>query len=126
MDILVLPGLWLPLQKVEHVHVAHTVGNQHHGAPILLVHLLDHLPEGQEVGPIFICRSEPGEGQGGRVLGPELLTISQARSKTRGVGRVLKPKWEWSGFPSVSMKVGNKGALFPLLSLVISPQGSGP
>lgn len=90
-DILVLPGLRPLLQKVEHVHVAHTVGDQHHRAPIQLVHLLDHRLEGQEVGPVFICGPEPGGGQAGKVLGPKLLTASQARPRTKWVGRVLNP-----------------------------------
>lgn len=37
---------------------------------------------------------------------------------------MLKSKWEWSGFPSGFMKVGNKGAPFPLLRLTTSLQGS--
>ena len=37
---------------------------------------------------------------------------------------MLKSKWEWPGFPTGSIKVGNKGAPFPCLRLIISPQGS--
>jgi hypothetical protein len=77
------------------------VGDQHHGAPIHLVHLLDHLSQGQEVGPVFICRPEPSRGQAGSVLGPESLTNRQSGPRTRG----CKGYWKLSRSRLVSPKV---------------------
>lgn len=119
MNILVLPGLWLPLQKVERVHVAHAVGDQHHGAPIHLVHLLDHLSEGQEVGPVFICRPEPSRGQAGSVLGPGPLANPQARPRTRG----CRECWSLSRSRLIPLKVHEertKRLIFPL-GLILYP-----
>lgn len=58
MDVFVLPGLRLLVQEVQGVHVPHAVSDEHHGAPRLLRHLLDHLLELQEVLFVLIWRKK--------------------------------------------------------------------
>lgn len=54
-DVFILPSLWLLVEEVQRVHVAHAVSDKDHRTTVLLRHLFNHQLQLQKVLLVLIC-----------------------------------------------------------------------